>query len=397
MPDGFFPSSKLQIKNPSALRAPKCGTCGLHQTCLSPQMPPTGNGRQGILIIAEAPGRDEDRRGTQLIGQAGQYLRRCLRGLGVDLDRDCWKTNAVCCRPSENATPTNDQILACRPLVFKAINKYKPHVIMLLGKSAVQSVIGQLWKEDVGDLGRWIGYTIPNQKPNVWIVPTWHPSYLERENSPVLNLLFRRHLKKAIGLGKDHVVHEDLAKKVHVETDPTNAARHIKWTRQQRIPFVFDYETNCLKPETKGARILSCAISNGDRIIAYPWIEPAIEQTRRLLQSDIPKIAANAKFEERWSRLHAGGPVKNWLWCTMVAAHVLDNRRGTTGLKFQAYTRLGVGSYDDQIKPYMEPQKNGLNRLNKVHIADLLLYNGMDALLTWELAQVQIKMIDRHK
>ena len=69
-------------------------------------MPVTGEGRLKILILAEAPGEQEDAQNTQLIGPAGQVLRKTLAGFGVDLDRDCRKTNAVRCRPPGNRRPT---------------------------------------------------------------------------------------------------------------------------------------------------------------------------------------------------------------------------------------------------------------------------------------------------
>jgi uracil-DNA glycosylase family 4 len=67
-------------------------------------MPVTGEGRLGVLVIAEAPGAKEDERNEQLIGKAGQRLRSTLEPLGVDLDEDCWKTNAIICFISPKVT-----------------------------------------------------------------------------------------------------------------------------------------------------------------------------------------------------------------------------------------------------------------------------------------------------
>ena len=95
MNKGFFTLS--ESKQPTASKLAQCGLCGLYKHCLSPKMPPSGDGRKKILVVAEAPGENEDKQNTQLIGRAGQRLKFHLKQLGVDLHRDCWKTNAVIC------------------------------------------------------------------------------------------------------------------------------------------------------------------------------------------------------------------------------------------------------------------------------------------------------------
>src|SRR5688572_528647 len=81
---------------------PKCGACGLLKGCKSPKMPVSGKGAKGILIIGEAPGRDEDIQGRPFVGATGEKLETTLRKLGVEMRRDCWLTNALICRPKAN-------------------------------------------------------------------------------------------------------------------------------------------------------------------------------------------------------------------------------------------------------------------------------------------------------
>jgi hypothetical protein len=73
----------------------------------------------------------------------------------------------------------------------------------------------------------------------------------------------------------------------------------------------------------------------------------------------------------------------------MVAAHILDNRQGITGLKFQSLVRLGVPDYSKHVKPYLEADRHGLNRIMELHLQDLLMYNGLDSACTWLLAALQ--------
>lgn len=399
MSKGFFSQAEVASRSPAELRAPKCGLCGLHKTCHSPKMEVTGKGRKGILVVAEAPGEQEDRHGIQLIGDAGKRLRRSLHNIGINLDIDCWKTNAIICRPPRNVTPDSDKILACRPNLFGAIDSLKPKIVIVLGAVALRSLIGRLWKEDIGKFTRWTGWEIPAGEIGAWVVPTWHPSYLLRkEKDKALGVLFERHLFNAVALIElERPSTPDYEMHVGVEVSPRKASKAIKDIRRRGKLFVFDYETNCLKPETHNARILTCSITNDVQTISFPWHGEAIDAMCRLLQSEVPCAAHNAKFEHRWSNLHAA-PVRNLVWCSMLAAHVLDNRQEVTGLKFQSFVRLGVPVYDSHIEPYRRNRKGQpLNRLHQVDIHDLLLYGGLDSAISYDLTQLQMEEINGSK
>ena len=149
MARSFFDKNKLleiNYKEP-VVRVKKsslvgCEECGLYKYCSSPKMEASGEGKLGILIIAEAPGADEDLQGTQLVGKSGKLLREVLHLMGLDLDRDFWKTNAVSCRPPNNKTPSPLQINACRSRVREVIDRYKPKVIIPMGNTAMTSLVG---------------------------------------------------------------------------------------------------------------------------------------------------------------------------------------------------------------------------------------------------------------
>jgi DNA polymerase I-like protein with 3'-5' exonuclease and polymerase domains len=122
----------------------------------------------------------------------------------------------------------------------------------------------------------------------------------------------------------------------------------------------------------------------------------AIEATSLILKSRIPKIGCNIKFENNWTKTHLGHNVKNWWFDTMVAAHVLDNRKGITSAKFQAFVQLGQPSYNDHIEPYLKG-KMGLNKIHELDLDDLLLYNGLDSLLEYKVAMIQMKQLKKRK
>ena len=396
MKKGFFSSSSFQTKDRIPTTA-RCGLCGRYKNCKSPKMPPTGRGRKKILFIAEAPGEEEDKNNIQLIGRSGQLLRRHLRKMNIDLDRDCWKTNAVICYKKDNPTPSDAIIKACRPNLMKTIKQYQPNVIVLLGKIAIKSLISVLWKEDDGIISKWAGYTIPCHNPNAWIICTYHPAYLLRKNDRVLDRFFGRHLRMTVEKSKSKPWKEipNYESEVEIIMNPLQATKEIKMMVGKGGPAAFDYETNCLKPEGEGTKIVSCSICwRGKKTIAFPWGGEIRQAMKELLKSSLPKIASNIKFEDRWTRVKMKYPVRNWWWDTMIAAHILDNSPKVTGLKFQSFVLLGAESYNDHIAPFLKSTKGTkFNRIHEIDLRDLLLYNGLDSLLEFLVAKRQMKLM----
>lgn len=393
---GFFNQTELPTLRQSA-RIPKCGACGLFKKCKTPKMAISGQGRKGILIIGEYPGETEDDQGVQFVGKAGRRLRQGLERVGIDADKDCWLTDAAICHPHKNQLP-EQAIDYCRPNVLRAIEELKPKVIILLGGSAVRSVIGHLWKEDCGGIGRWTGWQIPCQRWNCFICPNYHPKDVIREENPVLDKFFDHYLRTATRIKEkpfaDKIPNYLLLVDVEMNTD--EAAKKIQILTSGGKPLAFDYETDRLAPDSEDAWIACCSVSDGYRAIAFPWQGKCIKVMRELLcNMPFRWIASNLKFEERWTRATFSKGVRFWYWDTMLAAHLLDNRSRVAGLKFQAFALLGQESYDDKIKPYLRSKEGGNtpNRVREAPLHDLLLYCGMDSLLEAKIAEVQRKQL----
>jgi len=126
--------------------------------------------------------------------------------------------------------------------------------------------------------------------------------------------------------------------------------------------------------------------------VAFPYSKDIRQAWVQFLQSPIPKIAHNLKMEDRWSRVHFGTAVNNWAGDTMLNAHILDCTKGVTGLKFQAFVHFGESGYDDITKPYLSG-KGKINRLHELPIEKLLLYCGIDSLMTWRLFVKQMRTL----
>jgi uracil-DNA glycosylase family 4 len=389
---GFFARSELVQKAPPSL-VPRCGACGLKKTCNSPLMPVHGEGRRKVLIVGEAPGSDEDRVGRPFVGRAGQHLRAALAKVGVDLDRDCWTTNSVICRPQANATPTDDQVDYCRPNLTAAIRKLAPEAVVLLGLPAVKSLIGTLWKEDVGPMQRWAGWKIPSQELNAWVCPTHHPMYCiyrAKERDELSQRHFEQHLAAAFALeGRPWDEPPAWEGTVRPLTSAAEAVAAVEAFVARGLPVAVDYETDRLKPEG-GGKALCFSVSDGDNTVAYPWLPETAEATKALLRSRLPKVASNLKFEERWTRRLLGVGVRNWAFDTMLAAHAMDNRQGITSIKFQAFVLLGQTSYDGHLEALRRSVGgSNQNRLREASMNDLLVYCGMDSLLEFKVARIQ--------
>lgn len=397
---GFFAGSTLQ-QAPPPRTLPQCGACGLAKACSKgAKQPVRGGGARRVLFVGAAPTRDGAARGEAYSGRAAERLRRELRSLKFDLEDDAWHTNAIICPTPKDRVPNGAEVGYCRPNLARNIRELRPDIIIPMGQQAVAAVVGQVWREDVGQMGRWAGWRIPSQDLNAWVCPTWHPDQVLRDDDPVLDRQFRNHLAGALACpGRPWPAGPPTwAADVRRECDPARAAAWLrKAAQRQHGAIAWDYETNMLKPDGPEARIVSCSVAWGreepERCIAFPWVGEAVQAMGELLRSPVPKIASNLKFEDRWTRKEFGHRVRGWVWDTMLAAHVCDNRPGITSVKFQAFARLGVPVWNDKVEPFLKTRGDDTVNaiLREIEINDLLTYNGLDSLVEFRVATDQCR------
>lgn len=135
-----------------------------------------GAAQAPVMIIGEAPGRDEDLEGRPFVGRAGQLLDRMLAAIDLD-DTNVHITNVVYWRPPGNRTPTPQETQICRPFLERQVQLVDPQVILLLGGAAAKSVL------DTGEgimrlRGKWREVSLGGKQ--VRALASLHPAYLLR-------------------------------------------------------------------------------------------------------------------------------------------------------------------------------------------------------------------------
>ncbi|MBK9520907.1 MAG: uracil-DNA glycosylase [Rhodocyclaceae bacterium] len=133
-----------------------------------------GDSHADWLFVGEGPGADEDEIGEPFVGQAGKLLDNMLAAIQLRRGTDVYIANAVKCRPPGNRTPSEDELMACRPYLLKQIEMIKPRLIVALGGSAAKTLLQQT-DVKVGELR---GQILDAQ--GIPLVVTYHPSYLLR-------------------------------------------------------------------------------------------------------------------------------------------------------------------------------------------------------------------------
>jgi uracil-DNA glycosylase family 4 len=105
-------------------------------------VPGDGKASARVMLIGEAPGREEDETGRPFVGAAGRFLDQVLEGTGINRD-DLFITNIVKCRPPNNRTPRVGEVETCTSnYLFEQIELIDPALIMLLGGVAAKKMLG---------------------------------------------------------------------------------------------------------------------------------------------------------------------------------------------------------------------------------------------------------------
>ncbi len=128
-----------------------------------------GNPRARVMIVGEAPGRDEDAEGRPFVGRSGRLLDRMFAAIGLARDAAepaaaLYITNVLPWRPPANRDPSSDEIALLRPFLMRHIVLAEPEVLVVMGNSAARTVPAARPAEEAGGLGRPAGAARPARR-----------------------------------------------------------------------------------------------------------------------------------------------------------------------------------------------------------------------------------------
>lgn len=136
-----------------------------------------GNPDADIMLVGEAPGRDEDLQGKPFVGRSGQLLDRMLKSIGLDRN-SVYIANTVPWRPPGNRTPAPSEVAVCLPFLYRQIELVAPKILIALGGASAST----LFETDTGITrlrGQWRDLTIGSHTMRA--MATLHPAYLLRQ------------------------------------------------------------------------------------------------------------------------------------------------------------------------------------------------------------------------
>ncbi|HXS28655.1 MAG TPA: uracil-DNA glycosylase [Steroidobacteraceae bacterium] len=159
-----------------ALRAAvrDCTKCALHRT-RTQSVFGVGDVRAEWLVIGEAPGAEEDRRGEPFVGRAGQLLDAMLKAIGLARGENVYIANVLKSRPPGNRDPKPEEVASCLPYLARQIELIRPVLILAVGRIAAQNLLAT----DL-PLGRLRGQVHAFGPLNSPLIVTYHPAYLLR-------------------------------------------------------------------------------------------------------------------------------------------------------------------------------------------------------------------------
>lgn len=363
-------------------------------------------------MLAEAPGKEEDKQGEPLVGESGQLLRPHIPRRFRDHVRI---NNVVRTRPIDNDTPDQVSIECCRPSIIKDIERTQPTAIFGFGNVPLE------WVSGLSGITLWRGRKMPVKvgKHTCWYYPMLHPAYLIRQRRGDGDIgseeerMFGFDMKKAFAEVEnlpDAVVHTAAAARagveVVVETDAEALSRIQKflyWAADQPCVGI-DYETDGLRPYGD-KRILTAAVSDGKRSLAFAFDHPEARWSNDhreqlngawcgfLRRAKGVKAVHNLSFEQEWTGYWFGKDLlRAGEWAdTQAQAVILDERTG----KLKGGGPLSLAFL---VQQYFGFDLKGLSSVNRKNLAEeplpvVLLYNGMDAKyhkLLWDKQEQRI-------
>ena len=382
---------------------PACTKCPLHKTtdgtvCLAGEGPRNAT----VMVVGEAPGREEERTGRPFMGASGQKLRAELRKNG--LDGDVFITNVVRCRPPDNRTPAAAEIKACREYLDYEIARIKPEIVVSLGATPTKALF-----KGVAAVTKHHGKLIPPDKHPFTGYVSYHPAAMLYDP------------------GKEVDFQQDIARLARIARDEPPPDNTLNWAILRRgnlqkflrefreaPEFSFDLETSGLFMHDGQGWINCVGIGLQNRTWVIPRMRPGWYPSRAnskklkfhrgspwcrgksfeflmrmiigmAIRGNKGVIAQNGKFDNLWLQRYVNRRFKI-TFDTMLASHTLDENE-EHDLKSMSRKYLDVPEYD-----LTTAEKRGI-----VDPMKLFQYNARDCGYTLRLKHVFQKKLEEEE
>jgi len=158
-----------------------CTRCELHQARTQTVFG-VGNTEADWMIVGEAPGNDEDKKGEPFVGPAGDLLTLILESIGLSRDK-VYIANTLKCKTVGNRDPKPKEAAQCRAYLDQQIALVNPKIILCVGRIAAQNLLGS--QDPLSRIRGKAHHLIHPAKPekNIPVIATYHPAYLLRSPS----------------------------------------------------------------------------------------------------------------------------------------------------------------------------------------------------------------------
>lgn len=354
-------------------------------------IPLYGYGKKRILIVGTPATNEEIQEKSNFLSKSSQYVKNIFDSFSeYSLLRDCFYYPAIISKEPK-AIEENREYLK------KVIKEKNINVVITLGLDALEVIIGE--KESINkDSHKFYGFQIPDRDLNCWICPNYSPTdILMDQKNLSLYKRFRKYFLDGLNIYNREL---PVLKKENVEIIYDIEKIKDLLFQLNGSYYAIDYETTGIKPQKKGHKIVCMGISTETHSYCFPVYNEVIPNIKIFLENNENKIIIqNMKFEMHWSYFFLNSEIKNIIWDTQIASHIIDNKTGITSLKFQTYVNFGIKGYEDEIKHLLTAENSyDFNKLkdvpyNSEEFYKVMYYCALDTRYTFDLYQKQYDII----
>lgn len=371
-----------------------CELCGLYADCKTYCIRGKGSKSANILLVGEAPGYHEDAEGVPFVGKSGELLDGMLDL--VKLKGQVYITNAVKCRPKDNAKPSQKQIAYCHKFLAREIAKLKPKVIVTLGDVPLRAVLNRVGVSRL----RGTVQTVIVGSESYKVIPTFHPAFALRMPSKAECIISDLYKAKSILTDNDTFESPEI---IPVSDDIVDSVLQEISAWKKHFVSAVDVEGTGKNPFQKNYKLVSYAFTGrGNKVYFVPADHP--ENTsyiskknytailkKLFLNDNIYLCFHNGYYDVNAVRVTTGIRAVNYAHDTILAHHLVDENAAHDLDTLGKYYLPFAPEHKAVMKQRMKEEKGDMSR---VDLDTLCEYNSRDAFNTLKLLEIFLPKID---